>query len=108
MGDRSNIAIKYSTGDTVYLYGHWMGKENVDIVERTVQRGVESGRITDESYFVRMLFTEMLGDDIRTWRSETGFGIAPYLVDNDYGNPLVWVDYTQAERGVPEVRVEDY
>jgi hypothetical protein len=106
MGDRSNIAVTYSTGDTVYLYGHWMGTDNIDIVERAVGRGIVSGRIADEAYFVRMLFCEMLGDDASAWRGETGYGIAPYMVDNDYGNRVIWVDYTKATNGVPEVRLE--
>lgn len=108
MGDRSNIAIRYGDGKEIFFYGHWMGEENVNIVERAVKRGMESGRINDESYFARIVFCEMLGDDLRDWRGETGFGISPYLVDQDYSNRIVWIDYTKAEAGVPEVSVVDY
>jgi hypothetical protein len=88
MGDRSNIAVTYSTGETIYLYGHWMGHDNQRIVAEAISEG---RRLTDEAYFVRILFSKMVRDDIH---GETGFGIAPYKVDEDYGNPTVTVDFT--------------
>jgi hypothetical protein len=36
----------------------------------------------------------MLGDNLQDWRGETGFGIAPYAVDQDYGNKMIHIDYT--------------
>jgi hypothetical protein len=90
MGDRNNIKITYSTGDSVYLYGHWIGNEIHDIVKGALW---SSDRVTDESYFARVLFSRMIEKDIS---SDTGFGIAPYLVDQDASNTMVHVDYTQA------------
>lgn len=90
MGDRNNIKITYSTGDSVYLYGHWIGDEIHDIVKKAMW---SSDRVTDESYFARVLFSRMVRDDID---SETGYGIAPYPVDQDVSNTMVHVDYTQA------------
>lgn len=99
MGARSNIAIKYSTGDAVYLYGHWLGEENQKIVEDAL---IHSSRVDDEAYFTRVLFCKMLGDNLQDWRGETGYGISPYMVDNEY--PIVWVDYTQRDsKGWPKV-----
>lgn len=104
MGDRSNIAVKYSTGDTVYLYGHWLGGENQKIVEDAL---VHSSRVDDEAYFTRVLFCKMLGENLQDWRGENGFGISPYMVDNEY--PIVWVDYTQRDsKGWPKVYNEAY
>lgn len=104
MGDRSNIAIKYSTGDTVYLYGHWMGEDNEKIVEDAL---VHSGRVEDESYFARVLFSRMIGDNAIDWHGETGYGISPYMVDNEY--PIVWVDYSQKnQHGWPKVYTEPH
>jgi hypothetical protein len=101
MGDRANIGIKYSSGDTVYLYGHWVGNGVVDIVNDALN---ESGRVTDEAYFARVLFSRMIQDDIH---GETGYGISPYIVDHDFGNPMVMVDYTRSnDKGLPEVRIE--
>jgi hypothetical protein len=87
MGDRSNIAITYRSGETIYLYGHWLGKENQKIVAEAIREG---RRTSDEAYFARILFSKMVMQDIH---GETGFGIAPYKVDEDYGNPTVTVDF---------------
>lgn len=87
MGDRSNIAVTYSSGETIYFYGHWMGHDNQRIVAEAIAEG---RRLSDESYFARILFSKMVRDDID---GETGFGIAPYKVDEDYGNPTVTVDF---------------
>jgi len=101
MGDRSNVKITYHTGESVFLYTHWGGSELPGLVERVA---ATSGRLSDESYFARALFCAMLGDDLQDWRGETGFGIAPYPPDQDYGNELVCVDYTQAnDKGEPKI-----
>lgn len=90
MGDRNSIKITYSTGDSVYLYGHWIGNEIHDIVKQAVE---DSHRVTDESYFARILFSRMIQNDIH---GNAGFGIAPYVVDHDAGNMMVHIDYTKA------------
>ena len=91
MGDRNNVKITYHNGQSVYLYTHWTGSELRGIVERTVDR---TSRLEDESYFTRVVFCAMLGDNLQDWRGETGFGIAPYAVDQDYGNKMIHIDYT--------------
>ena len=105
MGDRNNIKITYSNGQSLYLYSHWGGSELQDIVVDALDK---SGRVDDESYFARVLFCKMLGDDLRDWRGETGFGIAPYAPDQDYTNKMVHIDYTQARDngGLPQVDYE--
>lgn len=94
MGNRNNIKITYSTGDSVYLYGHWIGDQLREIVGSAVDNGE---RVTDESYFARILFCKMVTsggpEDIH---NTTGYGIAPYPVDQDASNTMVHVDYTQA------------
>lgn len=92
MGDRSNVKITYSTGQSVYLYTHWGGGELREIVEGAVRN---TSRLDDESYFARVVFCAMLGDDLRDWRGETGFGIAPYAPDQDPENKMIHIDYTQ-------------
>jgi hypothetical protein len=93
MGDRNNIKITYSTGDSVYLYGHWVG----DGIHAIVRDALEhSGRVTDESYFARVLFSKMIENDIN---GDTGYGIAPYAPDQDASNTMVHIDY----RGVSEL-----
>ncbi len=88
MGDRNNVKITYSTGDAVYLYTHWGGSELAELVQRVIDR---TTRVSDESYFARSIFSEMIAEDIH---GETGFGIAPYAPDQDYGNKMIHIDYT--------------
>jgi hypothetical protein len=97
MGDRNNIKITYSTGDSVYLYGHWIGDQLRDIVGSAVDNGE---RVTDESYFARILFCKMVtSGGLEDIHNATGYGIAPYPVDQDTNNKMVHVDY----RGVSEL-----
>jgi hypothetical protein len=97
MGDRNNIKITYRTGDSVYLYSHWGGSELGDIVRSAL---AESARVSDESYFARVLFSRMIRDDID---GETGFGIAPYAPDQDYGNKMIHIDYNTKPGTIPAI-----
>lgn len=79
MGDRSNIVIHQSNGDRVYLYGHWMGEDSINVVWDVLSIGA---RWNDESYLARMMFSEMTHG---AYDCETGFGIsANYPPDNEY------------------------
>lgn len=88
MGDRNSIKITYSNGESIYLYGHWIGNGTVDIVRDAL---AVSGRVEDESYFARVLFSKMIEHDIH---GEIGYGISPYMLDHDFGNHLVHIDYS--------------
>ncbi len=99
MGDRNNIKITYSNGQSLYLYSHWGGSELQDIVVDALDK---SGRVDDESYFARVLFCKMLGDNLQDWRGETGFGIAPYAPDQDANNKMVHIDYS-TEYAMPQI-----
>jgi hypothetical protein len=100
MGDRNNIKVTYHTGDSVYLYSHWGGSELAEVVKRCLET---SGRVDDESYFTRVLFCAMLGDNLQDWRGETGFGIAPYAPDQDYGNKMIHIDYSTEYGTTPQI-----
>jgi len=93
MGDRNNIKITYSNGQSIFLYSHWGGSQLEEIVTNALDT---SGRVTDESYFTRVLFSRMIESDIH---GETGYGIAPYVVDQDANNKMIHIDY----RGVSEL-----
>lgn len=82
MGDRGQIKI-IDTG--VYLYSHWCGYQLFDIVKRVIQRGK---RLDDPEYLARIIFCEMVKDDID---GETGYGIGNSK-HGDLDNPLVEVD----------------
>jgi hypothetical protein len=87
MGERSNIIIENQDGNRVYLYGHWMGEQSIEIVGTVLDRGL---RWYDEGYLTRMLFCEMTRED--TSDGELGFGITTYLCDSNY--PSIVIDCT--------------
>jgi len=93
IGDRNNIKVTFSRGGggSIYLYSHWGGSGLENIVRDAV---ATSGRVEDESYFTRILFCKILGDDLQVWRGSTGYGISTSIQDQDYDNKMVHVDYS--------------
>src|SRR3990167_4589370 len=76
MGDRGNVVFKYTDGNKVYFYTHWSGSSLKQTVQDALKRGKE--RWDDESYLARIVFSEMIKDDVMDL---TGYGIAPYEMD---------------------------
>jgi hypothetical protein len=97
MGDRNNIKVTYRNGQSVYLYSHWGGSGLRDIVQQALDT---SGRVDDESYFTRVLFSRMVADDIH---GETGYGIAPYPPDQDPENDMIHIDYSTPRKHGPTI-----
>jgi hypothetical protein len=94
MGDRGNIAIKQETKDKadepvyIYFYSHWTGSALPLILQKALERG--RGRWGDESYLNRIIFSEMIQDDVM---AETGYGISTSLGDG--GHAIVYVDHDE-------------
>ena len=65
MGDRGNIIV-----DGVYLYSHWTGSQLPSILQEALKK---QWRWDDGSYLTRIIFCEMVKDDID---GETGYGIS--------------------------------
>ena len=85
MGDRANVRIRYEDGQDIYFYTHWSGTEMPGTVAASLARG--RSRWDDESYLARILFCDLVkGDELGL----TGFGIAPYIGDNEH--PILTVD----------------
>lgn len=82
MGDRSNIVVEQADGQRIFLYGHWMGADAINVVAQVLSR---KERWSDESYLARMLFSKMVEGNLD---GDTGYGISTYQVDND-GYPLI-------------------
>lgn len=100
MGDRANVCIvQHPRGNKpdglVYLYTHWGGYELPQTVANALIRG--KGRWDDESYLARIIFSEMIKDDVL---DETGFGISTYQVDNEH--PIIVVDCESKTVGFAE------
>ena len=95
MGDRGNIAfidrcgsMPGSTGYT-FLYTHWSGSSIGEILQETLKR---RHRWDDTSYLCRMVFCELVkGSETE----ETGFGISPFMGDNEHVVLLVDCDNHQ-------------
>ena len=99
MGNRGNVVFKYEDGNKIYFYSHWGGSGLKEIVRQALIRGKD--RWSDESYLARIVFCEMIKDEVLV---TTGYGIAPYEVDNEH--PLVVVD-TKAQT-VNDIPFSDY
>jgi len=76
MGDRGNIELTYKSGSQIYFYTHWTGSILNETLARALNRG--KGRWNDESYLARIIFSEMIKDDVL---DDVGYGIAPYQTD---------------------------
>jgi len=83
MGDRGNIVIRYdadtnSRQTDIYFYAHWRGSDLPSILQRALARRL---RWHDAAYLARIIFNELTAGHET---EETGFGIAPYLCDNEH------------------------
>ena len=76
MGDRGNIVFQEYDNGTIYMYTHWGGSELPQVVARALDRGRD--RWNDEPYLARILFSELVKDDIE---GDTGYGLSTTLGD---------------------------
>jgi len=84
MGDRANIKMIYEDKNEIFFYTYWEGSELPEILQSALLRG--KGRWTDESYLARIIFSEMIQNEVM---SETGYGISTYICDNEH--PIISV-----------------
>jgi hypothetical protein len=71
MGDRANVGIRGSDGNTVYLYLHWGGSDRHETVAKALAHAMV--RDGDESYFTRIFISRVIDTD---WDKETGVGFS--------------------------------
>lgn len=70
MGDRVNLGLRTSDGNTIFLYLHWGGYDRHSILARAIKTAMT--RDGDESYFTRIFVSQIIGVD---WNRETGAGM---------------------------------
>lgn len=74
MGDRGQVRLISSGQPDIYLYSHWGATDLPYVVGQALERG--SGRWGDDEYLNRIIFSEMIKNDVL---DETGFGIGTAL-----------------------------
>ena len=94
MGDRANIKMIYEDRKVVWFYGHWAGRQLPELLQKGLIKGKD--RWDDDCYLARILFQTMLDGDDDT----TGFGISPWITDNE--RPILAVDVANQQ-----VRIEN-
>lgn len=72
MGDRANVYIHEGDEPGVYLYSHWGGTELPKLIWEALKTDRAQNRADDAPYLARILFEEMISEDLG---SETGYGI---------------------------------
>lgn len=93
MGMRQNIRIDYQKEQdekpkSIYIYSHWDGDGPLkEKLKQALIRGKE--RWHDESYLTRIIFSEIIRDDID---GLTGYGLAPYEIDPEYPTIIINMD----------------
>ena len=95
MGDRINVVLYYDEEETkqVTFYSHWGGYGMLQCVADALNRGRR--RWSDESYLARIIFSEMIKDEIMEL---TGYGIYPDEY-HDAGRETIYVNlYKQTVR----------
>lgn len=104
MGARGHIYVNTITGGGVYLYTHWQGNEVNEILANALDRG--RSRWGDPRYLARIIFSEMIKDDVMGTR---GYGIDTILSDdNEYPVPFVYTQFRQVMLGLDTWSFEEF
>jgi len=72
MGDRANVGIRGTDGNTIFLYLHWGGEDRHGIVANALAHAM-AREGDDEAYFTRIFISRVIGTD---WDKETGVGLS--------------------------------
>lgn len=98
MGDRANVGIRGTDGNTIFLYLHWGGLDRHEIVAQALAHAM--ARDGDESYFTRIFVSRVIDRD---WDKETGVGMSINKLSatgDGYDVPIY--DYTNKTIGIYE------
>lgn len=96
MGERANVKVIQSDGNSVCLYTHWDGYFLAETVRQALAR---EQRWNDSPYLTRIIFCEMLrrGEkgivnekaQLKILEDETGYGISTEIGDMNYETIVV-------------------
>lgn len=97
MGDRGQVQIISAEGSPdLFFYTHWGASNLENVVASAIMRG--GARLGDEEYFNRIIFSEMIKDEVL---KETGYGIGFDIHGDVY--KLVVVNYKDKTVGIKGV-----
>ena len=99
MGCRRNVCLVFDRSRSIFLYTHWGADDLDQVLKNALIRG--KGRWNDPSYLARIIFCEMVQDDVL---GVTGYGLAPYEMDPEF--PSIKVDLEN--RTVDGVEFEEF
>lgn len=92
MGDRANFGVRQGN-DIVFLYGHTAGHNMLATLAGALEMVKSHGRLSDESYATRILFSQIVGLD---WDHGLGWGMTINRIDdNQHKVPVV--DFRKSE-----------
>lgn len=99
MGERQNIRIEDNfDAPPLFLYAHWGGGGPLAYdLATALNSKAGRNRWTDGAYLARIIFCELVGDDLA---GETGYGISTYRPDENYPDLVVNIK-NQTVDGVP-------
>jgi len=97
MGARSNIQMKYSDGNSVYIYSHWGGGKDGSLRQDLSRAIGRKERWDDEMYMAAIILREVLRDNLD---KDTGYGVQPYPGEESYSTTVVDLDARTVD-GVP-------
>lgn len=84
MGDRANFGFK-TDGHTLYLYGHWAGRDMMANLARALDKA--RPRWDDTPYAIRICVSQLIGEQ---WQQVTGWGLSiDEISDNNNDIPVV-------------------
>lgn len=93
MGARINFVFKQDeTGNNLTLYSHW-GETNWQ-TDLASALWAARGRWDDDSYGVRIVVSQLIGDQ---WKSETGYGLYVSTPSTDWWDAMVEVDFVNKQ-----------
>ena len=89
MGARTNAQLKYSDGNSVFIYSHWGGGKGGSLHTKIHKAIARKQRWDDEMYMAAIIIREVLRDNLD---QDTGYGVQPYLGEESYSTTVIDLD----------------
>ena len=101
MGARTNAQLKYSDGNSIYIYSHWGGGENGSLRQDIRRAIARRERWEDEMYMAAIILREVFRDNLN---DSTGHGVQPYPGEESYKTTVIDLD----KRTIDDIPFSEY